>query len=437
MRMKKILTLVALASMMCLVTACGSSEKTTTTVAAEESDEMESQNDNVADEMQAGWLASFDERVDYVRNGHPTWIPEVTYAEAYESFYANPKWRAFDSTENKSVVEFSGECTYDDEPAEVYIQFQLNDDDTFTFSYCSLAQNNKKVELDSSVIIQFLYNPFEEYMEDVLDKEIDSDTQTSMRDAYRELLEKKYGAMSEEATTYSQTPDGGFADGLTADKVIGTYDDGEDECIVVKSVTSAGVIADTMLLNESGVGGRSICTDVELQFLEGGSNQVKFGDNGNIRFFDGSLQLQMQTNGYVTTFTKTSNETGTLENDATEENEIPVKNTENRGGEHSSRYIWPESLDDPGSYMCSWSSDELITEDEMAELDYYSARIVMNEIYARHGRKFNNQELQEHFNSKNWYNGTIAPENFSEDMLNGVEKQNILILKDFMEKHPS
>ena len=39
--------------------------------------------------------------------------------------------------------------------------------------------------------------------------------------------------------------------------------------------------------------------------------------------------------------------------------------------------------------------------------------IARNEIYARHGRKFNDSELQAYFNSKSWYKGTVNPEDFS------------------------
>ena len=330
--------------------------------------------------------------------------------------------------QNKEIVEFSGECTYDGDPAEVYIQFELDNDDTFTFSYCSLAQNDKKLELDPSIIIQFLYNPFEAYSRDVLDKEIDSDTQSMMFDAYMELL-AEYEAMNEDASTQEQISVENSANELLANDVVGTYEGGDDECIVVKSVTSAGIVVDTMMLNEGGVGGRTICTNIELPYMEGNINQVKFGDDGNISFSDGSIQVSV--NGYADTFRKTSNDIEIL---AECQNESSAEKTESSGND-SGRYIWPDLLDDPGSFMCSWSSDELITEDEMVELDYYGARIVLNEIYARHGRKFKDQELQEHFDSKIWYSGTIEPENFSDSMLNEVEKQNAKILKNFMERH--
>lgn len=57
------------------------------------------------------------------------------------------------------------------------------------------------------------------------------------------------------------------------------------------------------------------------------------------------------------------------------------------------------------------------------------ARYAKNEIYARHGRKFKDQELQEFFNKRSWYNGTIEPDAFDESELSEKEKKNIEYLK--------
>ena len=51
-------------------------------------------------------------------------------------------------------------------------------------------------------------------------------------------------------------------------------------------------------------------------------------------------------------------------------------------------------------------------------------RMSINEIYARHGRKFLDEGLQEYFNGKSWYNGTIEPDDFKEDMLSEIERTN-------------
>jgi len=76
-------------------------------------------------------------------------------------------------------------------------------------------------------------------------------------------------------------------------------------------------------------------------------------------------------------------------------------------------------------YILPESNTRVITDAEVSALTSEQLRIAVNEIYARHGRKFNNSELQAWFNDKSWYNGNIAPENFSESVLSQVEKDNI------------
>lgn len=49
--------------------------------------------------------------------------------------------------------------------------------------------------------------------------------------------------------------------------------------------------------------------------------------------------------------------------------------------------------------------------ERMSVLDLYHAR---NEIYARHGRGFKNQDLRDYFASMPWYRETVSPEAFDE-----------------------
>lgn len=55
-------------------------------------------------------------------------------------------------------------------------------------------------------------------------------------------------------------------------------------------------------------------------------------------------------------------------------------------------------------------------------------RIAKNEIYARHGRRFNSPELQTYFDSMAWYEGTIAPEQFDQSCFNAFESANVAFL---------
>ena len=57
-------------------------------------------------------------------------------------------------------------------------------------------------------------------------------------------------------------------------------------------------------------------------------------------------------------------------------------------------------------------------------------RIARNEIFARHGYIFNDEELSQYFNSTSWYDGTIPSDQFDMDaVLNDFEKKNIELIE--------
>ena len=79
----------------------------------------------------------------------------------------------------------------------------------------------------------------------------------------------------------------------------------------------------------------------------------------------------------------------------------------------------------------SYTTVTKYTLQDLSILDSYGLKITRNEIFARHGRMFDDQELQDYFNSKSWYRGTIRPEDFSESMLSETEKANIETIKKY------
>ena len=81
------------------------------------------------------------------------------------------------------------------------------------------------------------------------------------------------------------------------------------------------------------------------------------------------------------------------------------------------------------SYLIPNSSYSRLTEADLAGYTKEQLKIARNEIYARHGRRFDTEALQNYFNTKSWYSGTIAPSAFSEDLLSQVEKDNIKLIK--------
>ena len=74
---------------------------------------------------------------------------------------------------------------------------------------------------------------------------------------------------------------------------------------------------------------------------------------------------------------------------------------------------------------------------DKSDLKYFSkeeCRLARNEIYARHGRMFNDKALQDYFNEQSWYVGTVSPEDFDEGVLNSIEKANAKLILKYEEK---
>ena len=92
---------------------------------------------------------------------------------------------------------------------------------------------------------------------------------------------------------------------------------------------------------------------------------------------------------------------------------------ENQKNQSDSNYILPDS------------STRILTDSEVKNLTKEQLRLARNEIYAKHGRRFDDVELQDYFNSKSWYSGTIAPDDFTEEMLSEIEKKNIELIKKY------
>ncbi len=82
-----------------------------------------------------------------------------------------------------------------------------------------------------------------------------------------------------------------------------------------------------------------------------------------------------------------------------------------------------------GDYVLPESDSRYYTADELKDLTKDELRLARNEIYARHGRKFDDAELQSYFNSKDWYEGTINPNDFKESTLNQYEKANVEVIQ--------
>lgn len=88
------------------------------------------------------------------------------------------------------------------------------------------------------------------------------------------------------------------------------------------------------------------------------------------------------------------------------------------------------------SYIFVNSDTQKLAKEDLNGLSEWEIRIARDEIFARHGRRFEDHKLQEYFDSCPWYSGTIEPHEFDyTTMLNDVEKDNIETIKQFEKEH--
>ena len=73
-----------------------------------------------------------------------------------------------------------------------------------------------------------------------------------------------------------------------------------------------------------------------------------------------------------------------------------------------------------------------MSESDLVLLDADRIQMAINEIYARHHRKFVLKEVQDYFNTKSWYSGTIEAADFDTNVMNDYEAANINLMVKVM-----
>ena len=87
--------------------------------------------------MLLGGCAREDKYVASVKTGHAVNYPAVTIGEAFEKFFADPKWSHFKSNAGQEVVEFTGKCKYQEVDVTAKIQFVFKDEKSFETQFLS------------------------------------------------------------------------------------------------------------------------------------------------------------------------------------------------------------------------------------------------------------------------------------------------------------
>ena len=86
---------------------------------------------------------------------------------------------------------------------------------------------------------------------------------------------------------------------------------------------------------------------------------------------------------------------------------------------------------DSEEYIIPGSDSRYLTDADVEGLDLDQIRFAINEIYARHGRAFQTEDLNEYFSSKSWYTPLYSADEFAaieDSVMNDYEKENIKFL---------
>lgn len=93
-----------------------------------------------------------------------------------------------------------------------------------------------------------------------------------------------------------------------------------------------------------------------------------------------------------------------------------------------------QNNENAGNYIMPYSGTYYLSDEDVRCLSKEDLRLARNEIYARHGRMFNLEEIQDYFDKQSWYVPTIAADDFNESMLSEVEKYNANFIKNYEEQ---
>lgn len=121
------------------------------------------------------------------------------------------------------------------------------------------------------------------------------------------------------------------------------------------------------------------------------------------------------------------------EGPAKKEMELSEQMTISAGGTDVSEKKKDDKEDISADYILPESNSRIITDADVEGLSLKELNYAKNEIYARHGRKFQSKELQDYFGSKGWYEGKYEGNEFDStygaSLLSDIEKKNAEFLK--------
>ncbi|MBE5922971.1 MAG: YARHG domain-containing protein [Lachnospiraceae bacterium] len=237
------------------------------------------------------------------------------------------------------------------------------------------------------------------------DKVVESNDTSEESDNTEMVVEKDTDINSDDTTVGERTPKG-------PDYVPLTADDADYNLSPNNNITISGII--------NGVGSNNSTLKLE--------NKIMVTDGNNALCDIDMVELNLEGIGYDIKNSVTDGEKVTIDGEGFIENgKFIIKGKTVRGSDGIDLASATGASKD---YIIPDSDTRKLTSSDISELSLQELNYAKNEIYARHGRKFDSAELRAYFESKSWYKGTIDPSDFSDNMLSGIERDNVTLLKN-------
>lgn len=98
------------------------------------------------------------EHVQQIKTAKLPDYEKMIIEEAFHKFFKNPKWKYFVSEDHENIVEFTGNCVYQEQEVKAKIQFVLNKEDQ-TFRLKAMALNDiAQNELTTAAMLHSIYD---------------------------------------------------------------------------------------------------------------------------------------------------------------------------------------------------------------------------------------------------------------------------------------
>ena len=149
--------------------------------------------------------------------------------------------------------------------------------------------------------------------------------------------------------------------------------------VVLLTVIIVVLLVGSLVIGIFGGGGKKVETAVPKKDIKVAREAAELSDEGEVQTIAIDKDIIVNAGGTGSADAKS----GMQDSQTTEDSQV-VQNT--------------------GDYIFPNSASVLLTDSEVSGISKDQLRIGRNEILARHGRRFNDQALQQYFDIKSWYN---------------------------------